>query len=178
MKKILWGFGILCWAISPVWGQDTGEENSAEAVREIIEGKNAQLEQWYAEGELDSLVSVVEVDVIQMPPHHPPIKGRDAFRDNWEQSFGFGTWDFDFEVEEVRVSGDQAVELGKFSLEFTPNESSPIPEFKDMGHYLVLWERQDGEWKVVWDAPVSSKSRQDMMAEMQQMGQMGKKHEK
>ena len=91
----------------------------------------------------------------------------------WEQSFEFGIWDFDFEVQEVRVSGNQAVELGKYSLEFTPKGNSPIPEFEDRGNYLVLWEKKEGDWKIVWDAPVSTKSSQEMMAEMQKMTKSG-----
>ncbi|UWX54227.1 hypothetical protein NYZ99_14805 [Maribacter litopenaei] len=27
---------------------------------------------------------------------------------------------------------------------------------QDMGNYVVLWEKIDDDWKVLWDAPVSS----------------------
>jgi hypothetical protein len=26
----------------------------------------------------------------------------------------------------------------------------------DEGNYLVLWEKIDGDWKILWDAPVST----------------------
>jgi len=171
MKKTLIVFGLLCMGMGSVCGQIPEDEKSPETVKQIIEEKNAQLERWYAEGALDSVVGAVGMEVVQLPPHHEPIRGREAFRKNWEQSFGFGTWRFNFEVEEVKLSGNQAVELGKYTLDFTPQANSPIPEFQDRGHYLVLWEKQEGDWKIVWDAPVSSKSPQEMMVEMQKMGQ-------
>ena len=74
MKKNLIVLVILCVGIHPVWSQVPEGENSSEDVQRIIEEKNAQLEKWYAGGELDSVVSVFAVDVIQMPPHHEPIK--------------------------------------------------------------------------------------------------------
>jgi len=26
---------------------------------------------------------------------------------------------------------------------------------EDKGNYMVLWKKMDGDWKVVWDAPVT-----------------------
>ncbi len=67
----------------------------------------------------------------------------------------FGIWEFTLNTKEVKGANNIAVELGEYTLKFTPNENSPIPQMSDKGNYVVLWEKIDGEWKAVWDAPVS-----------------------
>jgi ketosteroid isomerase-like protein len=72
-----------------------------------------------------------------------------------KQNIQFGDWQFDFNTQKVKASGDLATEYGKYTMLFTPNKTSPIPAMEDKGNYMVLWEKMDGDWKVVWDAPVT-----------------------
>lgn len=126
-----------------------------EELRNIINQKNTTLEQLYANGQIDSAATFFAEDVIQMPPNAPAMKGIEAYKEDWKKSISMGKWLFDLEAQEVRRSGPMAVELGTYTLRFEPNEDSPMPGFKDHGHYLVLWEKHNDEWKIVWDAPVS-----------------------
>ena len=135
--------------------KEFGPEYS-EQVKEIIDTKNAKIQAWYAKGMIDSVAVHFADNCIQMPPNQPPTKGKDNFIASWNQSIQFGTWQFDLKTQEVKASGDLATELGSYSLTFTPNENSPIPTMTDKGNYVVLWERIDGDWKIVWDAPVST----------------------
>lgn len=135
--------------------KEFGPEYS-EQVKHIIDSKNAKIQAWYAEGMIDSAAAHFADDCIQMPPNQPPIKGKANFIASWNQSIQFGTWQFDLKTQEVKASGDLATELGSYTLTFTPNETSPIPAMTDTGNYVVLWERIDGDWKIVWDAPVST----------------------
>ena len=135
--------------------KEFGPEYS-EQVKEIIDTKNAKIQAWYAKGMIDSAAAHFADNCIQMPPNQPPTKGKDNFIASWNQSIQFGTWQFDLKTQEVKASGDLATELGSYSLTFTPNENSPIPAMTDKGNYVVLWERIDGDWKIVWDAPVST----------------------
>jgi ketosteroid isomerase-like protein len=139
---------------SPVSEEQLSADNS-ENVKKIIDEKNAQAEAWYKAGLVDSVATFFADNIIQMPPNQPPIVGIEKFKESWNQSMQFGQWEFSLKAQEVKQSGDVAVELGKYTLEFTPNENSPIPAINDKGNYVVLWEKIDGNWKVVWDAPVS-----------------------
>lgn len=170
MKKMLFVCALTVSGALTAWAQDPSENE----VRQYIEERNLQLEQWLAEELLDSVVTVFTVDMVQMPPHSEPVVGIEAFRDNWKQGFEAGTWKFDFEVEEVKVSGDLAVERGSYTLDFTPGPNAPMPAFKDKGNYIAVWERNDGHWKLAWEAPVSSKSWQDVAAEVKQMEEFHK----
>lgn len=124
-------------------------------VRQIIDKKNKQLETWMKEGNLDSAATIFAENVIQMPPHQEPLDGMDNFKKSWKDNLSYGSWDFKIKANEVKVCGDMAAERGEYTLDFVPNEGAPMPAFKDEGNYVVLWEKIDGDWKIVWDAPVS-----------------------
>ena len=133
----------------------SGPEYS-QKIKEIIDTKNALAEKWYAAAEIDSVATIFAENSIQMPPNQPPLVGLKNYKASWKQNAQFGNWQFDLKTKEVKASGDLATELGTYTLTFTPNETSPIPAMTDMGNYVVLWEKIDGDWKIVWDAPVST----------------------
>jgi ketosteroid isomerase-like protein len=97
-------------------------------------------------------------DCWQMPPNNPPLIGRSAIREFWSQAFQFGQWQFNLQTQTVDVSGDMAVERGKYVLTFIAGNDAPpgMQSFEDRGNYLAHWRKEaDGEWRVVADAPVS-----------------------
>ncbi|MGK7391062.1 MAG: YybH family protein [Candidatus Cyclobacteriaceae bacterium M2_1C_046] len=141
------------------------EKQNAEQIKQIIQNKNEKLERWYKEGKIDSAATVFAEDVVQMPPNSPALRGIDDFKKEWKRLVQEGTWLFDLNAQEVRHSGDLAMELGKYTLDFNPDEDSKIPSFSDKGNYVVLWEKRNGEWEIVWDAPVSEQPLPDMVME-------------
>jgi ketosteroid isomerase-like protein len=143
---------------------ETGE--NIDEVRAVIEAHNANLEQWYAEGDIDKAAMVFAEDTWQMPPNAEPLVGRQAYADFWREVTGWGTWQFKLDMQDLVVSGSIAVERGKYELEFAPNDDAPIPAFEDRGNYVVYWRRDtDDEWRIVWDAPVSVVSPDEQIIE-------------
>lgn len=127
-------------------------------VRKIIEDHNANLVNWYADGAVDKVAEVFSEHCWQMPPNAEPFVGREALREGWRQAVLWGGWNFTLETQDVVVSGNIAVERGRYSLRFTagPNAPAEMPSSEDKGNYVVLWKREsDGKWRIVWDAPVS-----------------------
>ena len=135
--------------------RNTKKHDPAE-VKAIIDKKNTELEELYLAGKIEEASLHFAEDMIQMPLNQPPMVGREDYVKRWKEVMQFGKWTFDFMVQEVRVSGDQAVELGAYTLKFEPNDGAPFPNISDEGNYLVLWEYRDKDWHIVWDAPVSS----------------------
>ena len=134
---------------------EVSPEENAEDVKQIIEAKNAKIINWYSEGEIDSVANHFAENSIQFPPNMTPIRGRENFKAAWKQNVQIGQWNFSLVTQDVKLCGDLATELGTYTLDFTANENSPIPSMSDKGNYVVLWEKIDGDWKVLWDAPVS-----------------------
>jgi ketosteroid isomerase-like protein len=130
--------------------------DNSETVKQIVDTKNALVEKWYKEKNIDSLATLFAENVVQMPPNQPATFGIENFKKSWTQSFQWGDWVFSIKADEVKASGNLAVELGKYTLAFEPNSSSPIPAIKDTGNYVVHWQKINNDWKVVWDAPVST----------------------
>jgi ketosteroid isomerase-like protein len=159
MKEIIFPILAVALVLSSCQSTTVSEvlmvSTNAEEVKKIIDQKNDQLEILYKTRQIDSVATYFADDVIQMPPNSPAIKGIEMYKERWMEATGMAEWDFQFEAQEVRRTGDMAVELGKYTLNLTPTENSPIPPIEDSGHYIVLWEFIDGDWKIVWDAPVS-----------------------
>jgi uncharacterized protein (TIGR02246 family) len=133
----------------------------AAEIRRIIEGHNANAMRWYAAGDADSLANLFAADAWQMPPNEFPLVGREVIRAFWKNALNWGSWKFDFQTQDVAVNGPLAVERGKYRLRFTakPGVTQGMPSLEDRGNYVVLWRREDdGEWRAVWDAPVSEKT--------------------
>ena len=138
--------------VVPVQGQEVDD------VRRIIERHNADLERWYAAGQIDSVASVFAEDAWQMPPNSPALVGREAIRGYWNRAVEWGEWEFTLETRSVSVRGPMAVERGRYVLSFSPGPDAPpgMAAFDDHGNYLVHWRlEEDGEWRIVADAPVS-----------------------
>lgn len=131
-------------------------KNESLKAQESISKKNQQIEKWYKTKQIDSLIDYMADNVIQLPPNSKPLIGKDSVRNYWGQLFQFGGIDFSLQTQEVKANGPLAIELGKYSLKFIANETSPIPSFVDSGNYLVYWHKIKDDWKVVWDAPVST----------------------
>ena len=143
------------WACQP-GAPDTSRVDVAQ-VRPVIDSLNAQLERWYAAGQIDSVASAFAADVWQMPPNSAPLVGRDSLRSFWTTAVSWGRWEFDLQTDDVIAADSIAVERGRYTLRFTAGAGSPIPSSEDRGNYVVLWRREgDGHWRAVWDAPVST----------------------
>jgi ketosteroid isomerase-like protein len=130
----------------------------ADTVRATIERRNRELCRWYAAGDADAIARAFTEDCWRLPPHAAPIAGRAALRAFWSDAFELGDWWFTLETQDLVVAGTVAVERGRYRLTVPPALASPaLPSNLDRGNYVVLWRCDgDGEWRVVWDAPVSS----------------------
>lgn len=97
--------------------------------------------------DIEACVSFYAPDAVEMQPGMPALVGREAIRE-W-----FEAWLPDTSVSnaffpertEVAASGDVAYDRGTYRF----TGSTPDGPIEDVGKYLVIWKKIDGDWKVV-----------------------------
>lgn len=94
---------------------------------------------------VDEAVALYHPDAVVLPAGAPPITGRDAVRTMYQEYFASGmvkSFEASITHLEVAASGDIAYEYGvnRFTL------NAPEGPMLDVGKYLAIWKKVDGEW--------------------------------
>jgi uncharacterized protein (TIGR02246 family) len=122
-------------------------EADAAAIEAMREAEEAAL----VAGDVDATMALFSSDAMLMLANEPPFVGADAIRE-WVEALTEGmTISFEsYETEDVRVSGDLAVEYYTGVWTMTPLDGSdPVTE-NNKG--LHVYERQeDGSWLIIYD---------------------------
>ncbi|MEE1877573.1 YybH family protein [Altererythrobacter litoralis] len=84
-----------------------------------------------------------------MPSNAPIGKGRAAIQENWAAMMSTPGFDLTFAPEQIIVSssGDMALDRGTYRLSVAPEGTEQI----EIGKYVVVWRKVDGEWKAAAD---------------------------
>jgi uncharacterized protein (TIGR02246 family) len=120
-------------------------EAEAKAVRE----RSRQWEAAVDAKDLDAIMGFYTADAVEMPANGAAAVGHDAIR-SWFESWLMepGVSDtFSGEMVEVAASGDMAYERGTYRFAM----DTPRGRIEDVGKYLTLWKKIDGQWLVAVD---------------------------
>ncbi|HLL95227.1 MAG TPA: DUF4440 domain-containing protein [Spirosoma sp.] len=93
-------------------------------------------------------------DAQLFPPNSDVVKGTTAIGTFWKGGYDAGIKRVKLETMEAEKTGDQVVELGRYTL-FGANDAQI-----DAGKYVVVWKKEGGQWKLhrdIWNtsAPAS-----------------------
>jgi len=84
-------------------------------------------------------------DAFAQPQAGPQIQGTEGLRQMYDQFFSqISALSLTATSYEVAASGDMAWEYGVNHITF----AGPEGEFVDVGKYLAVWRKMDGEWMV------------------------------
>ena len=100
--------------------------------------------------DFDRVVSFYATDGSVVWPSGPAAKGHAAIRAAWEKTYkDLKDPYLDFKPTHIEVAsgGDMAVDFGV--VYFAPNPKPDDP--KNIAKYLVVWKREHGHWKVLYD---------------------------
>jgi uncharacterized protein (TIGR02246 family) len=109
------------------------------------------LEQQWAEAveerDLEAIVGLFAEDGQIMPPNARSVSGREPIAEAWQGILDLPELEFSFAPTAVKVagSGDMAYVVGTYQLAYQGEEA----RVEDAGKYVDVWEKIDGEWKVV-----------------------------
>ena len=132
----------------PIDGTAHGQ-TSAEAEVEVIRGLSRQWAEADSMRDVARAVMFYAPEAVEMASNTPIVKGRDAIQ-RWYESWLLdpkNRIEFATEAIEVAGAGDLAYERGTYRF-FTKTESG---EDEDVGKYLTVWRKIDGQWKVLAD---------------------------
>lgn len=122
-----------------------------EQTRQRIESLQQEWVEAVARGDVETIVGLYAEDAWFLPAGSPPLQGHDAIRDWWEQTLADPPWQsLTFGPTEIGFGegGDLAYDVGTSRTTIANEDGETVQE----GKYLVVWEKVDGEWKVVADA--------------------------
>ncbi len=93
-------------------------------------------------GNTAGFMALYAEDAVLMPPNAPAFNGRAAVQQFWSGLLAAGGTDVDLIVDDIQVSGDIAVDRGRYEV---------TKPFRDSGKYVVIWRNRGGKWLITHD---------------------------
>lgn len=117
---------------------DPAIERVAEAYRTAVLARDAA-----------AVAAVFRDDAVEMPPCHPPVRGRAAIERYYREFFGAPQklTEFLLSPSEVVVAGDFAYNVGTARRTISVPGGPPLA---GSGKYMVLLKRSGADWKVAY----------------------------
>lgn len=111
----------------------------------------------YQVGNAEGVMSVLDADVMWMPPDAPAVKGFDAVTKSHQDMFAANTISLSFSVQDVETSGDWAYARGQYTVSVTPKAGgNPSAE---AGKAISVMKRDaNGVWRFyrfIWNRDFS-----------------------
>lgn len=126
---------------------------TASDVLEEIRSANQNFEKTFARGDAQGMASLYTSDGVLLPPGAGIQEGANAIQNFWQMVMDMGIKGARLETLEVQQEGETAIEMGQYEL------SGADGQRLDHGKYMVIWKRQEGNWKLhkdIWNTSVSS----------------------
>jgi uncharacterized protein (TIGR02246 family) len=118
-------------------------------VRAAIEAANAQWMAKFNQGDSAGVAALYTANGQLLPPHSDMVSGTQAIAKFWQGAFEAGIKKAKLDTVEAEGHGDMAHEVGKYTL------MGDGDKVLDAGKYVVIWKRQDGQWKLhrdIWNS--------------------------
>jgi uncharacterized protein (TIGR02246 family) len=121
-------------------------------LRKEKEAIRSRITEWVAIVKTKDAKKVVQfyaTDGRFLAPHAPMAQGRAQVAAAWDGLLKLPNVSLTFGpvLIEVAHSGEMAYDVGNYSLAF----DGPHGRAKDEGKYVVVWKKEDGEWKAAAD---------------------------
>jgi uncharacterized protein (TIGR02246 family) len=122
-------------------------------IQSDIRSANDTFEQTFARGDAPGMALLYTPDGMLLPTGVAPVVGHEAIGNFWQMVMDMGVKAARLDTVEVEEHGDTAIELGHYLL------SGEGRQRIDQGKYLVIWKKQNGQWKLhkdIWNTSVAN----------------------
>lgn len=121
-------------------------------MRDVILAANQKFMKTFSEG-ATTMGSHYTSDATIYPPGGEAVSGDTAIGEFWKGAYGMGIKRAKLETVEAEPTGDQIVEVGKYTL-YGDGDAE-----LDKGKYMVVWKQEKGAWKLhrdIWNTSLSA----------------------
>ena len=118
------------------------EQTKTLKVREEIVKANTKFMALFRDGNTSGLADCYTADAKVLPPNTDEVSGRSAIAQFWQAVMDSGVKEAKLETGEVDANSETAVEVSKFSLHGANGDTL------DSGKYIVVWKKDNGNWKL------------------------------
>jgi uncharacterized protein (TIGR02246 family) len=128
-----------------------GRAQVSAETREAIETANARWMEAVNSDDGETVAGLYTSDAFLLPPGSEPIGGTEDVRAFWTAAASAGN-QFELDTRELYGVGDMLAEVGGYVL------TAPTGAHLDHGKYMVLWKKEDGEWKLfrdIWNSSMT-----------------------
>ncbi|SFH21076.1 YybH family protein [Pontibacter chinhatensis] len=128
-------------------------ETTAVHVGGEIRAANEKFMQAFAEGNAAELANLYTDEGMLLPAGMEALSGKLAVQEFWQGAMNMGIKSVKLETVEVQPCENTAIEMGNYTL------SGEGGSLVDKGKYIVIWHRQDGDWKLhkdIWNTNLSA----------------------
>jgi ketosteroid isomerase-like protein len=123
--------------------KSASEEFDMQNAKSFIDSINTKFSEQIKNGDSIALASHYSTDAAILLPKSEPIKGKDILS-AWGSMLRAGTEDISFQTIDLAGNDDFLIETGYI---ITKGSENNINKSK----YLVVWKKQNGEWKLYRD---------------------------
>ena len=119
------------------------------AEEKAIRDLDAQWVNSVAAKDTAAISKLYATDALFMPPNMQALGGRAGAQKGWGGMFSMLGFGLTFGPTKIVVAqaGDIAYDIGTYTFTMT----GPKGPVEEKGKYLVVWKKQDGQWKVAAD---------------------------
>ena len=102
----------------------------------------------YMEGDFETIANSYTEDAKIFPNNADIIAGREAIKKRWMLGSGTKILHHEINPEEITFLGDHAYDYGYFQGK-SENKDGSVSNWR--GKYVVVWKKEDGNWKMYLD---------------------------
>ena len=121
----------------------SGPKEDIDAILKKIKAFSAS----YEKGDYDAIAAAYCTDGRIFPTGAEIIQGREKIRERWVLPENIKILSHKLLPEEIRISGDHAYDFGYY--EVTRKKDGIEESYR--GKYVVIWHREEGEWRMHLD---------------------------
>jgi uncharacterized protein (TIGR02246 family) len=118
-------------------------------IRGVIEQGNKQWSVAFSTGDSAALAAMYTPNAQLLPMHSEIVSGMEAIQQFWQGVIASGVKGATLTTLEVDEQGETAYEVGKYELRGEGNK------ILDHGKYVVVWKREQGQWRLhrdIWNS--------------------------